>query len=143
MVNHLVIGTKSDGFLFTFKNVEWKPGTISAVGYDVNDKQVCSDEINTVGAPVALRLTQIKRPTDFVADGHDLGFGGSRSSRCKRQSLPNRIKHDKLYFRWSCRMERRNGNGPWKLYPRKKFSGRRRSEQVSYPVNNKTWNDNN
>ncbi|HEV8285165.1 MAG TPA: DUF4982 domain-containing protein [Chitinophagaceae bacterium] len=65
-------GTKSDGFLFTFKNVEWKPGNISAIGYDANNKQVCSDAINTVGNPVALRLTVVKRPTDFVADGHDL-----------------------------------------------------------------------
>jgi beta-galactosidase len=67
-------GIKSDGFLFTFKNVEWKPGNISATGYDVNDKQVCNDVINTVGAPVSLRLTEIKRPTVFVADGHDLAL---------------------------------------------------------------------
>jgi hypothetical protein len=68
----LGFGAKSDGFLFTFKNVEWKPGNISAIGYDGNNKQISSDKINTVGAPVALRLTSIKRPTDFVADGHDL-----------------------------------------------------------------------
>jgi beta-galactosidase len=67
-------GMKSDGFLFTFKNVEWKPGNISAIGYDANNKQVCSDVINTVGAPLALRLTQIKRPSDFIADGHDLAL---------------------------------------------------------------------
>ncbi len=66
-------GEKSDGFLFTFKNVEYKPGNISAVGY-TNGKQVCTDQINTVGAPVALRLTAIKRPTDFIADGHDLAL---------------------------------------------------------------------
>lgn len=68
----LGFGTKSDGFLFTFKNVEWQPGSINAIGYDANNNQVCTDEIKTVGVPVALRLTQIKRPTDFVADGHDL-----------------------------------------------------------------------
>jgi hypothetical protein len=67
-------GRKSDGFLFTFKNVEWKLGNISAIGYDANNKQVCSDVINTVGVPVALRLTQIKRPTGFVANGHDLAL---------------------------------------------------------------------
>jgi len=70
----LGFGTKSDGFLFTFKNIEWKPGNISAVGYDANNKKVCSDVINTTGVPVALRLTQIKRPTDFIADGHDLAL---------------------------------------------------------------------
>jgi len=65
-------GTKSDGFLFTFKNVEWKPGNISAVGYDESGKPVCNASINTVGEPVALRLTQVKRPTPFLANGHDL-----------------------------------------------------------------------
>jgi beta-galactosidase len=72
--NSLGFGSKSDGFLFTFKSVEWKPGNISATGYDVNSKVVCSDQINTVGAPVALRLTAIKRPVDFMADGHDLAL---------------------------------------------------------------------
>jgi hypothetical protein len=70
----LGFGTKSDGFLFTFKNIAWKSGNISAVGYDVNKKQVCTYVINTVGLPVALRLTQIKRPTDFLANGHDLAL---------------------------------------------------------------------
>jgi hypothetical protein len=42
MDNHWAFGEKSDGFLFTFKNVEWKPGNISAVGYDANNKQVTS-----------------------------------------------------------------------------------------------------
>jgi hypothetical protein len=70
----LGFGTKSDGFLFTFKDVEWKAGNISAIGYDENNKQVCSDIINTTGTPVALRLTQIKKPTDFVANGHDLAL---------------------------------------------------------------------
>jgi uncharacterized protein YcfL len=70
----LGFGTKSDGFLFTFKDVEWKAGNISAIGYAKNNKQVCSNVINTAGTPVALRLTQIKRPTDFFANGHDLAL---------------------------------------------------------------------
>jgi len=67
-------GTKTDGFLFTFKNVEWKPGNITATGYDENNKQVCSNTIHTVGTPVAIRLTQVKRPTEFLANGHDLAL---------------------------------------------------------------------
>ena len=67
-------GSKSDGFLFTFRNVEWKPGNISAIGYDESNKKVCSDIINTVGSPVALRLTQVKRPTEFLANGHDVAL---------------------------------------------------------------------
>src|SRR4029079_4120192 len=31
-------------------------------------------EINTAGAPVAIHLTSIKRPVDFIADGHDLAL---------------------------------------------------------------------
>jgi beta-galactosidase len=68
----LGFGTKSDGFLFTFKNVESMTGSISAVGFDANNKVACSDEIKTAGAPVALKLSVVKRPTDFVADGHDI-----------------------------------------------------------------------
>ena len=67
-------GQKSDGFLFTFKNIEWKAGTIAAIGFDGAGNKVCSTQINTVGAPVALRLTNIKRPVDFKADGHDVAL---------------------------------------------------------------------
>jgi beta-galactosidase len=67
-------GEKSDGFVFTFKNIAYQPGNISAIGYDVNRRQLVTDQINTVGSPVALRLTNIKRPTDFIADGHDLAL---------------------------------------------------------------------
>ncbi|HEY1021061.1 MAG TPA: DUF4982 domain-containing protein, partial [Flavisolibacter sp.] len=70
----LGFGKRSDGFLFTFKDVAWQPGSIRAVGYDAEDKQVCSGAISTVGAPVALRLTSVKRPTAFVANGHDLAL---------------------------------------------------------------------
>jgi hypothetical protein len=65
-------GIKSDSFLFTFKNIEWKQGNISAVGFDAAGRQVCSGSINTVGPPVGLRLTPVSRPTPFLADGHDL-----------------------------------------------------------------------
>ena len=67
-------GTKSDGFLFTFKNIAWQPGSIAAVGYDAHGKVICTDEIKTIGAPVALRLSSVKRPTNFVADGHDIAL---------------------------------------------------------------------
>jgi hypothetical protein len=67
-------GTKSDGFLFSFKNIEWKAGNISAIGTDAAGKKVCGDTINTVGAPFALRVTQIKRPTAFTANGQDLAL---------------------------------------------------------------------
>ncbi|MEO5564594.1 MAG: DUF4982 domain-containing protein, partial [Chitinophagaceae bacterium] len=67
-------GKQSDRFLFTFKNIKWTPGTISAVGYDANGKELCTTQKITVGPPKALRLTAIKRPVDFIADGHDLSL---------------------------------------------------------------------
>ncbi len=67
-------GALSDGFIFTFKNVAWKPGTITAVGYDKNNKQVCTAQLETAGDPVGLRLAEIKRPTPFLADGNDVSI---------------------------------------------------------------------
>jgi hypothetical protein len=65
-------GEKSDGFLFTFKNVVWQPGTIAAIGYDEKGKPVCNTQINTVGKPVALTLTAVESPVPCRADGQDL-----------------------------------------------------------------------
>lgn len=84
-------GTKSDGFLYTFKNVEWKQGSISAVGYDAGSKQVCSGVIKTIGVPVALRLTAIKRPTAFMADGHDLALVEAEVVDAKGQRCPTAL----------------------------------------------------
>jgi beta-galactosidase len=70
----LGFGAKSDGFLFTFKDVSWIPGTITATGFDNNDKQVCNTQKTTTGEAVALRLTNIKSPKGFSADGHDLAL---------------------------------------------------------------------
>jgi beta-galactosidase len=70
----LGFGEKSDGFLFTFKNVEWEAGNIAAVGYDEKGKQSCAAQINSAGEPVALRLTNIKRSTGFLANGHDVSM---------------------------------------------------------------------
>lgn len=70
----LGFGEKSEGFLFTFKDVSWTSGTISATGYDLAGKQLCAAQKSTTGEPVALRLTNIKSPKGFIADGHDLAL---------------------------------------------------------------------
>ncbi|GGH76183.1 beta-galactosidase [Filimonas zeae] len=70
----LGFGVKSDGFLFTFKDVQWQAGSITATGFNNNGKQVCTGTITTVGQPVALRLTQIQRPVPFIANGHDMAL---------------------------------------------------------------------
>jgi len=68
------MGIKSDGFLFTFKNISWKSGTISAMGYDKNGKQVCTTEKITAGQPAAIRLKAITHPKGLQASGHDLAL---------------------------------------------------------------------
>jgi beta-galactosidase len=65
---------KSDGFLFTFREVAWQPGTITALGYDEQGKKLCDAAISTVGEPAAIRLSQIERPAPFMANGHDLSL---------------------------------------------------------------------
>nr|WP_240348157.1 sugar-binding domain-containing protein [Longitalea arenae] len=67
-------GERSNGFLFTFKAVEWQAGAIAAVGFDAKGKRVCETAITTKGRPVALRLKNIERPVPFIANGHDLSL---------------------------------------------------------------------
>ncbi|GGB21394.1 glycoside hydrolase family 2 protein [Puia dinghuensis] len=65
-------GKQSNRFLFTFPDVEWQPGTISATGYDARGKPLCSASHETAGKPAAIRLTLHTAPNGFKADGADL-----------------------------------------------------------------------
>jgi len=67
-------GERKDGFAFTFKNVEWQPGTIKAVSYDAQNKKQSEAEIKTAGEPVGLRLTVQNSPTGLKADGADVAL---------------------------------------------------------------------
>ena len=70
----LGFGERSEGFVFTFKNVTFQPGNILAGGYDLDGKQTCSMQITTAGKPVSVRLKAIDRPTPFLANGQDLSL---------------------------------------------------------------------
>lgn len=65
-------GERSNGFLFTFKNIEWQPGTVKAASYDALNKKLSEAEITTVGQPVGLRLTTMQAPQGLKADGADV-----------------------------------------------------------------------
>ncbi|HEV2862059.1 MAG TPA: DUF4982 domain-containing protein [Pyrinomonadaceae bacterium] len=67
-------GEQSSRFLFTFKNVEWQPGTLSAVGYDPEGKKVAEASKKTAGQPAAVRLTPRTGPRGFRADGADVAL---------------------------------------------------------------------
>lgn len=64
-------GTKSDNYLFTFRNVQWEPGELKAVAYE-SSRAVATNSLRTAGAPVALKLTPISGPDGWVADGSDI-----------------------------------------------------------------------
>jgi hypothetical protein len=70
----LGMGERSNGFLFTFKNVVWQPGTIKAVSYNTVGKPLAQDQIITAGEPAAINLTVMQSPAGFKADGADLAL---------------------------------------------------------------------
>jgi hypothetical protein len=67
-------GMQTHRFLFSFKDIQWLRGNISAMGYDENGKQICSTQINTASKPTRLRLKSITHPGGMYADGHDLAL---------------------------------------------------------------------
>lgn len=70
----LGFGKKSDGFLFTFNEVAYQPGTLKAVSYAANGKKLAETQLKTAGKPVAIKLTSLKNPDGFKADGADVAL---------------------------------------------------------------------
>lgn len=70
----LGFGERSNQFLFTFKNVTWKSGNVTAIGYDKNNQQVCKDVHTTAGNPFAVRMKAIENHTTILANGADLAL---------------------------------------------------------------------
>jgi beta-galactosidase len=67
-------GEQSYRFLFTFKDVQWLPGMLEAVGYDCNGNMLASDIKITTGKPTGIRLTLHTSTEGFMADGADLAL---------------------------------------------------------------------
>ncbi|WP_316798156.1 glycoside hydrolase family 2 protein [Pedobacter frigidisoli] len=70
----LGFGEKSNGFLFTFKNISYQPGILKAVSYTAAGKKLAETQLKTAGNPFALKLTAIKNPAGFKADGADVAL---------------------------------------------------------------------
>lgn len=66
-------GERSSGFLFSWKGVQWAPGTLRAVATHADGRK-SEYSVETTGAPVALRLTPHVSPRGFVMDGADLAL---------------------------------------------------------------------
>ncbi|MFL6333138.1 MAG: DUF4982 domain-containing protein [Pyrinomonadaceae bacterium] len=67
-------GEQSSRFLYTFKDVAWRPGALLAVGYDGEGKKVTEASKKTAGEPAAVRLTARTAPRGLRADGADLAL---------------------------------------------------------------------
>lgn len=77
LVNGTQVGNSSApgyDFLYTFPNIAWRAGTITAVGYDANGVEVVRASKTTAGAATALRLTARTAPGGLRADGADVAF---------------------------------------------------------------------
>jgi Beta-galactosidase/beta-glucuronidase len=67
-------GKRDYDFLFTFDAIKWEKGTIEAVSYDENRKELSRHSIQTVGEPKNLKLTLMQGPEGTFADGADLAL---------------------------------------------------------------------
>jgi beta-galactosidase len=98
-------GEKSNQFLYTFKNIAWYPGIISAIGYDKAGKKLCEDKHETAGEPASIRLREIKSPRGFIADGADLALVEVEVTDAKGNRCPTAL--NTIHFELS-------GPGEWR-----------------------------
>lgn len=94
----LGMGKRDFHFLFTFEQVSFKPGTLTAVSYDANHQEVSRYSMETAGEPAHIKLTAIQNPEGFHADGADMALiqvevTDSIGRRCP---LENRLIHFNL-----------------------------------------------
>jgi len=88
-------GTRSDGFIFTWKDVTWAPGTLKAVATHA-DNAHSEFTVETTGAPVALRLTPHTSPRGFVMDGADIALVDVEVVDAQGRRVP--VANDKIQF---------------------------------------------
>ena len=67
-------GKRDYGFLYTFDSIQWEKGTIEAVSYDENGKELSRYSNKTTGEPTQLKLTLINGADGVYADGADIAL---------------------------------------------------------------------
>jgi beta-galactosidase len=65
--------TPMNGYIFSFPDVKFEAGKISAMGR-TGDKVTAQDEIETTGEPKQLKLTPHVSPAGLLADGADVAL---------------------------------------------------------------------
>ncbi len=99
-------GTRSSGFLFTWPGVTWQAGSLRAVATGA-DGRTSEHVVETVGAPVALRLTPHTGPRGFVMDGADIALVDVEVVDAKGRRVPT--ANDKIAFALTGPAEWRGG----------------------------------
>lgn len=67
-------GKRDYNFLFSFPEVAYEPGTLEAVSYDTDGKELSRHSLSTAGKPARLLLTKIENPEGFHSDGSDVAI---------------------------------------------------------------------
>jgi beta-galactosidase len=67
-------GKREYNFLFTFDNVKWEPGKLTAISRNSRGQEISRHELETAGAPAAIRLSPLTGPGGLRADGADLAL---------------------------------------------------------------------
>lgn len=108
-------GKREYDFLYTFSDVAFVPGTLQAIGYTKERREVCTHTLHTAGEGVSLCLTLTTDPEGFHADGVDLALVevevlDSEGHRCP---LDNRTIHFTLdgAAQWRGGIAQTEGNG--------------------------------
>ncbi len=99
-------GKRSSGFLFTWPAVAWQPGTLRAVATG-GDGRRSEHVVETVGAPVALRLKSRTGPRGFVMDGADIALVDVEVVDAQGRRVPT--ANDKVAFTLTGPAEWRGG----------------------------------
>jgi beta-galactosidase len=69
--SHGVNTSPENGFVFSFPDVEFSPGSMKAIGRN-DSKAVANHELTTAGPPAQIKLTSILGPLGLQADGQDV-----------------------------------------------------------------------
>lgn len=99
-------GLRSNGFLFTWPKVEYRPGTLLAVATHADGKK-SEFRLQTTGKPVALKLTPHTSPRGFVMDGADIALIDVEVVDAQGRRVP--IANDRISFSLSGPAEWRGG----------------------------------
>jgi hypothetical protein len=127
-------GEQSSRFLFTFKNIEWQPGEIKAVGSSEKGKLLASDSIKTAGPPVLVRLHPRISENGLIADGSDVAIFDVEVVDKDNNRCPTALEYDQLHAHRPGRMARRYSAGSGQLHTFEKSPGRRGRKSRDDPL---------